>query len=149
MEQVLRELLAYNDDANRRFIETIRQAKPSSERVAVIFSHILNAHTIWNTRIGGVSPEGGVWTVHPVDAWEERNRANFQRTREILDSDSLVRVVAYRDSRGNPYENQVGEILLHVFNHSTYHRGQLAILLGQESKTPPVTDFIVYLRDAK
>ena len=49
MTDVLKQLLTYNDHANRRFIETVRQAKPASERISVVFSHILNAHSIWNT----------------------------------------------------------------------------------------------------
>ncbi|MBI3466927.1 MAG: hypothetical protein HY000_28265 [Planctomycetes bacterium] len=52
------------------------------------------------------------------------------------------------ETRRATYRNTVCDILIHVVNHSSYHRGQLAILLGQEEKTPPVTDYIAYLRDA-
>ena len=37
--------------------------------------------------------------------------------------------------------------MLHVVNHSSYHRGQMALLLGQEGKSPPATDYIFYLRE--
>jgi uncharacterized damage-inducible protein DinB len=37
----------------------------------------------------------------------------------------------------------------HVVNHSTYHRGQLAMMLRQLGQAPPSTDFTRYLREAK
>jgi uncharacterized damage-inducible protein DinB len=40
------------------------------------------------------------------------------------------------------------EILLHLVNHTTYHRGFVADLFYQVPARPPITDLTVYLRDA-
>lgn len=40
-----------------------------------------------------------------------------------------------------------GEILLHVVNHTTYHRGFVANLFSQIPAQPPTTDLPVFLRD--
>lgn len=42
-----------------------------------------------------------------------------------------------------------GEILLHVVNHTTYHRGFIADLFYQVPAHPPTTDLPVFLRDVK
>lgn len=42
-----------------------------------------------------------------------------------------------------------GEILLHVVNHATYHRGFVADFFYQGPVRPPATDFTVFLRDAR
>jgi uncharacterized damage-inducible protein DinB len=149
MKDFLIRFLSYNDDANCRVIEAIQAAGSHSERVGQIFSHVLNAHRVWNTRIGGVSPSGGVWEVHPVEQWSRLNADNFGRSVEILESTPTAQVIDYKDIAGNPHRSTVDEIVTHIVNHSTYHRGQLAILLGQEDKKPPATDFIVYARDAR
>lgn len=39
------------------------------------------------------------------------------------------------------------EILLHVVNHGTYHRGQAADIVYNCNVVPPVTDLSVFLRD--
>jgi len=39
------------------------------------------------------------------------------------------------------------DILLHVVNHTTYHRGHAADMLYHLSIFPPTTDFPVFLRD--
>lgn len=41
-----------------------------------------------------------------------------------------------------------GEIILHLVNHATYHRGFVGDLLNQASVNPPATDLTVFLRDA-
>ena len=40
-----------------------------------------------------------------------------------------------------------GDILLHIVNHKTYHRGVVADMLYQASSRPPVMDLPVFLRD--
>ena len=40
-----------------------------------------------------------------------------------------------------------GDILLHVVNHKTYHRGYVAQMLYQASFRPPTMDLPVFLRD--
>ena len=45
--------------------------------------------------------------------------------------------------RGRPY--LLGELIQHLVNHSSYHRGQVAVLLRQLGHPPPPTDFRVFL----
>jgi uncharacterized damage-inducible protein DinB len=40
-----------------------------------------------------------------------------------------------------------GEIVLHVVNHSTYHRGAVAELFSQVPARAPLTDLPVFLRE--
>ena len=41
-----------------------------------------------------------------------------------------------------------GEMLLHIVNHTSYHRGFVADMFYQVPARPPVTDLTVFLRDA-
>jgi len=41
-----------------------------------------------------------------------------------------------------------GDILLHVVNHTSYHRGFVAQMFYEVPARPPTTDLPVYLRDA-
>lgn len=47
---------------------------------------------------------------------------------------------------GRPGIMTRGDMLLHVVNHKTYHRGYVADLLYQVGSRPPVMDFPVFLR---
>lgn len=53
----------------------------------------------------------------------------------------------YRNSKRETFKQPVAQVLLHLFNHSTYHRGQLVTMLRQLGVTAiPQTDFIVWSR---
>jgi uncharacterized damage-inducible protein DinB len=53
----------------------------------------------------------------------------------------------YLNSKKERFKQPVYQMLLHMFNHGTYHRGQLVTMLRQlgVEKIPP-TDFIVWSR---
>lgn len=59
----------------------------------------------------------------------------------------LNHVFAYQNTKKEQFKQPVYEMLLHIFNHNTYHRGQLVTMLRQlgVEKIPP-TDFIVFCR---
>jgi len=48
---------------------------------------------------------------------------------------------------GNQGAMRRGDIMLHVVNHTSYHRGFVADLLFQVPARPPLTDLPIYLRE--
>jgi uncharacterized damage-inducible protein DinB len=63
-----------------------------------------------------------------------------------LTDEDLERPLAYRTLDGTAHTTRLLDLLLHVVNHSTYHRGQLTTLLRQAGGAPPATDYVVYTR---
>jgi uncharacterized damage-inducible protein DinB len=59
----------------------------------------------------------------------------------------IVRIVDYKDFKGNPHSTPVWQIALHVVNHATLHRGQAMSLLRQLGVAPPPTDLMLYYRE--
>jgi uncharacterized damage-inducible protein DinB len=64
-----------------------------------------------------------------------------------LDDGDATRPVSYRLFNGDPDTRPLGELMRHVVNHATYHRGQIVTMLRQLGKTPPSTDYIRFLRE--
>jgi uncharacterized damage-inducible protein DinB len=61
--------------------------------------------------------------------------------------DDLHRKIAYSNRKGDKFEQPAFDILLHLLNHSSYHRGQLVTIMRALDVTQiPQTDFIVYKR---
>ena len=75
-----------------------------------------------------------------IDAWFV-NYANELRPEE------LTQVVDFTFIGGGDGSMTRGEILLHIVNHTTYHRGHVADMLYHLSKRPPTTDLPVFLRE--
>jgi uncharacterized damage-inducible protein DinB len=56
------------------------------------------------------------------------------------------RIAQYRTLKGDALETPVWQIVLHVVNHATYHRGQITTMLRQLGRNPVGTDLITYYR---
>ena len=57
-------------------------------------------------------------------------------------------VVSFRFIGGAPGAMTRRDILLHVANHGTYHRGNVASMMYQAGTAPPTTDLPVFLNRA-
>ncbi len=52
----------------------------------------------------------------------------------------------YKSMDGKPGASVTDDIITQVFNHSSYHRGQVAMLIAQAGGERPVTDYIFLAR---
>jgi uncharacterized damage-inducible protein DinB len=62
-----------------------------------------------------------------------------------LAEQSLSTIVRYTNTKGEQWAYPVSQILQHVVNHSTYHRGQVITMLRQLGAKAVMTDFLVYV----
>ncbi len=115
----LKDLLAYDAWANERLLSV---AAIAGGRAAAIAEHIRGANAVWLARVGAADFGGAV-------------RAGGTNRR-----------VVYRNSRGEPFEDALGEIIVHVANHGTYHRGQIRAELERAGAEFPETDWILWRR---
>lgn len=112
--------------------------------------HVFGADRIWLYRLaggenpGGLSPADRSLAVLQNDwpAIHERWRIwAAELTEERADA-----MLDYRDLKGNPYRQPVWQLVLHMVNHGTHHRGQAVGFLRAMGKVPPSVDLIYYLR---
>lgn len=147
MKQFFEELFAYNHHFNQKLSVIIRDnPEKISEKTVQLFSHLLNAHQIWNSRIETTPVAVGVWELRPVRDLRNIDEANYEQTTRILHTFDLNDTIGYANTRGQLFGNRVQDILFHVINHSTYHRGQIATEFKQQGLEPMVTDYIFYKR---
>ena len=80
-------------------------------------------------------------------AWRELE----QQTRTLvqdLGDDGVGRVFEYKLLSGKPGKSAFWQMVQHVVNHGTYHRGQITTMLRQLGTEPPKsTDLITFHRE--
>jgi uncharacterized damage-inducible protein DinB len=115
--------------------------------------HTYSAEWVWYTRWQGESPTapipfdkfpdlGSLWT-----AWRELERS-IRGFVDGLDDAALARVLDYRLMNGQPGRSAYWQMIQHVVNHGSYHRGQVTTMLRQLGAPPPKsTDLIAYYRE--
>jgi uncharacterized damage-inducible protein DinB len=156
------ELAAYNRWANARLYGAALDLSEQAYRlhIGVFFgglhgtlNHLLLTDRLWLKRLTG---EGE----HPsqLGAILHEDRVELTQAR-IAEDNRLIKVVekydeatlaglhSYRTTSGMPQSQVLSDILLHLFNHQTHHRGQahacLSILPGGE---PPSLDLLLFQR---
>lgn len=144
---MLEELLRYTRVADKRVIDTFRLAAKPLPEAERLFSHVLNAQHIWACRVLGHVPRFKVHEVHPSERFSEIHENTIADLYKILKEADLQSQISYSTSNGKAFTSKVADILLHVLNHSTYHRAQIATLFRQNGVEPPVTDYIFLQRE--
>ncbi|MGB0522768.1 MAG: DinB family protein [Flammeovirgaceae bacterium] len=142
-------LLEYEKWANDQLIELTQQVTHLPPKVKAIFAHLLNAQLIWHARLTGQPNEVKVWEVSEPHQWQQLSDQHirlFQTYVEGMSADDFLGTIEYTNSKGVMYQSSIYEVLTHLGIHSSYHRGQIVVLLRPLVDAVPATDFIFFVR---
>ena len=154
----IRLLYDYNRWAGRRTLtvagtlasdDFLRPMGNSFSSVRDTLVHILGAEWIWLERWQGRSPKALLTpaafpTVQSLKLrWETVERDQMQFI-EALTPPCLGQELTYMNQKGQRCSYPLWQQLVHVVNHSSYHRGQVTTLLRQLGAEAVSTDFLVY-----
>ncbi len=147
MKSLFHQLFDYNFYCNKKLIEQCGTLKKVPKKTRGLFSHILNAHHIWNMRLLNKPWELEVWQEHDFKDWEDFHYDNQRTTFEIItNTEDFEARVNYQTTSGRTFGNEIKDILFHVINHATHHRGQILANLKANDIEPEALDYIIYKR---
>ena len=158
----IRELYDYNHWANQRVLSAMtpltddmftRNMGNSFVSLRDTLAHILGAEWIWLERWLGRSPKALLSasdfpTLQALQRSWAAVRLDQNQYIQTLVPDRLNDDVSYTNTRGERYSYALWRQMLHVINHSSYHRGQVTTLLRQMGAEPAGTDLLVYYDQA-
>jgi len=157
----LRTLVDYHYWARDRMLDAVdnltadqftRDMGSSFRSVRDTLTHLYSAEWAWCSRWNGHSPTAllAADTFPDVAALRSKWGALESDVRTVLDRmgiQGLDTVVAYTMINGDPRTSVFWQMVQHVVNHASYHRGQLTTLLRQLGATPPQSmDLITFYR---
>jgi uncharacterized damage-inducible protein DinB len=148
----------YSGWASRKVLDAARNLSPedltrnvgvSHESIVGTLSHIHFADRIWYARV--VDPQEPLIKQSDLPMLE-REWPAIQRKWELwaggLSDADLERVVPYKSLDGkHAFESVVADVVRHLVNHATLHRGQAVGMIRQLGIAPPVTDLMMYYRE--
>jgi uncharacterized damage-inducible protein DinB len=138
--------LEYTFWASKRSLDSVRGV-PNDGGAFETLLHIFRADRLWLSRTTAtprtaLADDHEAWTFDTLaPAWEHVANGWREWAEGISDARSRLE---YRNLAGEPQSVELWEMVFHVVNHGTYHRGQVATRLRQASRTPVATDFHIY-----
>ena len=158
----IRQLLDYHYWARDRVIEAVRPLTLSAftaprdssfSSIRDTLAHTYLAEWAWYSRWQGHSP-----TAFPAldqfadveslsSAWHDTEQQLRAFVQPMSDRD-VTRVISYRMFSGVEAASPIWQMVQHVVNHASYHRGQVTTMLRQAGEKPAKSmDLIAYYRD--
>ncbi|WP_405411215.1 DinB family protein [Maribacter sp. Asnod1-A12] len=147
MESFFNEIFDYNFHCNKKLIEQCLTLNTVPLETVRLFSHILNTHHLWNARILNRPSEYEIWQEVDVKDWAEMHYENQRSSFEIIsNANNFEKRIDFENTEGRLFTNTLQDILFHIINHSTSHRGQIAIDIRNNGETPISSDYVYYRR---
>ena len=147
----------YEKDAHSKTITSLtsvpngKRDRKEFQKAANLFAHIVGARWLWLKRMGiqedipaNLFPDNV--NVNELSQMADEMHKAWDDYFSNLDQKEIVRTFEYKSTEDIWYTNQVEEILIQLFGHSWYHRGQIAQLVRMLDETPAETDFVYWTR---
>lgn len=164
MKELLKQYAAYNIWASQKILDVIRSL-PEEKHIAEVPSsfnslmktvlHMWDAESVWWQRMklqDRLIIPSEIFKGNMKDAADGLLQQSKQWEEWIKNASDLAidHVFQYQNSKREQFKQPIYQMVMHVFNHSTYHRGQLVNMLRQLGvEKIPQTDFILWGRSKK
>lgn len=159
--ELLRTHIDYSGWASARLVEAAgtltadeltRDFATADKSVLGTLVHVYAADRVWMGRITGdppakfIDPEKDMHLSVVQNDWKPLLDKWLAWT-SSLTAESAMADVSWKDAKGNTQSSPAYQIVLHVVNHGTHHRGQVSGFLRAMGKVPPSLDLARYYRD--
>jgi uncharacterized damage-inducible protein DinB len=158
--QEITQLVAFNRWANQCFFEALSQLSTEHYRqdmhsshggIHGTLAHIIGAERGWLSRWQGKSETGtaAISQMHSVAELRALWEGVCNEMNQFLGTldDRKLQAALSTTSRTGRYTTSYWQMIQHVVDHSSYHRGQIVTMLRQLGVTPPSTGLIRFYRD--
>lgn len=158
----LQRLLAYHGWAYQRLQESLQVLDEAQYRAPCglffgsihgTLNHLAVADRLWLARLCGQPQPFARLDAEAVAAraaLADYLQQGVQAWRAQLgqyDDAGLLRPLAYRNMRGEAQEKPLADLVLHLVNHGTHHRGQISAALSALGQPAPVLDYLYFKAD--
>ncbi len=149
-------LVEYNNWANRLIGKQIEALTPelfekqvggSFGSIRATVTHLLESDWLWVQRFKGIP-------LAQVPAWQHQDAADvYKEWKEIQEDMFHVartltghpdKKIEFITRKGVHYALPFDDLVIHITNHGTYHRGQLTHMLRVMGEQPVGTDYFIF-----
>ncbi len=152
MKNAIDQYAAYDLWANTRIVERIQRekenvpdihVKSSFPSLRLTLDHIRDSGNIWYQRIFGLP---ALEVGDHIDSLLKVSVALRDQV-QAMDDAALLGQVTYARANGQQHHQPRWQLLMHCYNHASYHRGQVITIMRQlDLQEIPGTDLVAYQR---
>jgi uncharacterized damage-inducible protein DinB len=149
MKKYILDFFIYNDRANRKVLEAIKQL-PEKQEALKLFSHLINSLDKWKNRItnevedSSLNWYGKLFEANKIGLKWSKSIGWWIKRLEKTDEKVFDKYVIFTSQTdGKKMAVKFRDLLLQLNYHSVHHRAQINKLISSQGITPPATDYIL------
>ncbi len=159
--QEVKLLQAFNAWASQRIFDAVEKLAPelymldmksSHKSIHGTLTHFVAAEKLWLSRFVG-KPDSKMLTTAEVPSladvkavWEKNGYEHAKFLATMTDK-KLQETFTTTNPRGETVTQIYWQIMQHVVDHSTFHRGQIVCMMRQQGVQPPATGLVGFYRE--
>lgn len=136
--------------SNGTILKALRSLKEQDERALVLFSHLLSSHSMWLSRVNQTAFTCTLFQERTLDECEQLMKENLEGWITFLQDKSqedLEREIEFMPAwESTPVKRKmtIEDAIIHLVNHSSYHRGQIVAGIKGKVDELPFCTYIMY-----
>lgn len=160
--ELLRQQIEYTAWASARLVEAAarlaadeldRDFGTADRSILGTLVHVFAADRVWIGRINGDVPAQFLDVekdrhLHVLQSEWPQVLSQWRQLGATITETGLLKQISYKNLKGASLVTPLWQIVLHVVNHGTHHRGQAAGFLRSMGQTPPPLDLVAYYRSS-
>ena len=136
--------------SNDTVLKALRALKEKDDRAMLLFSHLLSSHCMWLCRVNSTDFTCTLFQERTLDECELLMKENLEGWKKYLASTSVedleqqIEFMAAWETNPSKRTMSIEDALIHIINHSSYHRGQIIASIKGKVGELPLCTYIIY-----
>ena len=136
--------------SNIMILKSLRLLKEPDARAFTLFSHLLSSHSMWLSRVNRTAFTCTLFQERTLDECETLIAQNLAGWKTYLadksteDLDQSIEFMSAWESNPTKRRIKIDDALIHIINHSSYHRGQIVAGIKGKVDELPLSTYIIY-----
>jgi uncharacterized damage-inducible protein DinB len=136
--------------SNGTILKALRHLKAKDDRAMLLFSHLLSSHSMWLSRVNKTDFTCTLFQERTLDECEVLMQQNadgwkkYLSDKATIDLQTPIEFMAAWEANPSKRRITIEDALIHIINHSSYHRGQIIASIKDKVDELPLSTYIIY-----
>jgi uncharacterized damage-inducible protein DinB len=136
--------------SNTMILNSLKTLKENDERAILLFSHLLSSHRMWWCRVNKTEMTCTLFQERTLVECENLMAENlkdwkhFLQDKSVEDLEKTIEFMSAWEVNPSKRKMTIEDAIIHLINHSSYHRGQIVASIKGKVDELPLSTYIMY-----
>jgi uncharacterized damage-inducible protein DinB len=136
--------------SNTQILNALKKLNQHDERAILLFSHLLSSHCMWLCRVTKKEITCTLFQERTLAECETLMQENYNGWQDFLNNKSVadlqeqIEFMSAWEINPSKRKMSIEDAIIHLINHSSYHRGQIVASIKGKVNELPLSTYIMY-----